>query len=728
MLNYCAIGKAERAKCEDWSRDVSRNNYFQFDVGCVQASDKDECMKLIEDRKVDFVLLDPGEVYIAGRHHSLVPIVYEQYGPSNQTGYYSVAIVKASSSDFIRSLKDLRSKQACFSGVGHLAGWVLPMAKLLELDLIDIMDCNNVIQNAANFFAESCAPNALIDKNNPIGTNSQQMCSLCASHRCVGNDLYSNFDGALLCLRDKGDIAFVKHTTLNQMAELGKLRKSDYELLCPNGERAPVDGFMNCNWGFVPPHAIVISSVILPKERKQIQDFLIQSSRIPASSLNVNYLKNNDAQFNLFKSTKYGSLNLIFSEDTTSLVPISEYRHTYRGYFSLFNSNIDIEQFFGRLRKCDVPSAKLCVVSLEELKKCNNMKTAFRTQVLKPELSCVKGESTRDCMQKINQGNADLAVLDAADIHTGGQKYNLEPIVSELNNLNDSYYVVAIAKKADKTTDLLYLKGKRSCHSGYKTAAGWVVPLAFLLTNSRMRSYGCDSIRAASEFFSQACVPGVLSQEFNSHESVWEYNNLCNLCHGNSYRFCRRDSSEPYFGDTGALRCLVEGGGNVAFAKHTTIFENTNGRNMDFWARNKIEDDFELLCKDGSRDEVTNFAKCHLAQVSTNAIVTSQHKPHYYKEAYVKLFIYAQHFFGSKYSKDFTFKMFVSDGKFKDLIFQDSTVKLNSIPYDKRNFRDYLGHDFIKSVSITDCNAAAASSKSWVGTILMLVACAYCLM
>lgn len=519
-------------------------------------------MQLIEDQKADLVSLDPGEVYIAGRYHSLVPIVYEQYTPNNQTGYFAVAVLKSNSRSYINELKDLRSRKACFSGVGQIAGWVLPIVQLLQNDLIDIIDCNNIIQNAANFFGKSCAPNALIEKNNPIGTNPQSICSLCASGTCAGNDIYASSEGALLCLSNGGDVAFVRHNSVDQLVKTGRFKRQEFELLCPNGGRSSVDNFVQCNWGYVPPNAMVISSVVLPEVRQRIQQFLLQSSWAFAplkANLNGDFLPRKKETFDLFASSKFGSLNLIFSDDTMSLAPVDQFRQSFRGYFGLFEPHLDMEKLYGQLRKCYVPSAKLCVVSNPELEKCSNMKSAFRTNLLQPELSCVLGENTLDCMRKIQQGQADLAVLDAADVYVGSREYHLEPILAEENNLNDSYYVVAIAKKADPYTDLLYLKGKNSCHSGYKTAAGWVVPMAFLLSNSRMRSYGCDSVRAASEFFSKSCVPGALSPEYHRDTSVWEYDNMCELCHGNSFRYCRRESSEPFFGDTGALRCLVEG-------------------------------------------------------------------------------------------------------------------------------------------------------------------------
>lgn len=707
-LKFCAITSDEYKTCLDWSREVDKYPFFEYRLGCIQAFDKDECMKQIENGKADFVLLDPGEVYIAGRYHSVVPIMYEQYAPNNQSGYYAVAVVKASSFDYIRNLQDLRNKKACFSGVGHLAGWVLPINRLLDLDLIDIIDCNNIVNNTAKFFDSSCAPNALLEKYNPIGTNPQSMCSLCATSKCAGNDRYANHDGAMLCLAHHGDVAFVKHSVLDQMIKAGKILGQSYELLCPNGGRSAINNYLQCNWGHSPSNAIVISSTVRPNEREVIQRFITRLFGHLKSGVRME-----NTRYNLFQKNANTSMDLIFSTDATNLVPVGPYFQTFRGYFGMFEPRLDIQQLFQQMRKCYVPTAKLCVISDQEMEKCNRMKTAFRTQMLKPDLSCVKAGSTRECMRNIQQDLADITVLDAADIYTAGQRYGLEPILAEQNNLNDSYYVVAIAKKSDPHTDLLFLKGKRSCHAGYKTAAGWVIPMAFLLSNSRMRNHGCNSLKSASEFFSKSCVPGALSPEYSDHAAnLWEYDNLCQLCHGNSYRFCLRDSAEPYFGDTGAFRCLVEGGGNIAFAKHTAIFENTNGRNPAFWSRNKIDDDFELLCKDGSRNEVKNFAECNLGQVASNAIVTSQYKAYLHKEAYMNLFIYAQQFYGSKYSKYFTFKMFVSDKGFKDLIFQDSTVNLKLIAPEKRDYRKYLGHEFLKAMSVVDCTAGGTGLSS----------------
>ena len=69
--------------------------------------------------------------------------------------------------------------------------------------------------------------------------------------------------------------------------------------------------------------------------------------------------------------------------------------------------------------------------------------------------------------------------------------------------------------------------------------------------------------------------------------------------------------------------CRDTDGGDVAFAKHTTVRENTGSRNQADWARNRRSDDYELLCTDGTRKDIDDWASCNLGEVPSNAIVTA---------------------------------------------------------------------------------------------------------
>lgn len=56
--------------------------------------------------------------------------------------------------------------------------------------------------------------------------------------------------------------------------------------------------------------------------------------------------------------------------------------------------------------------------------------------------------------------NADVAVMDAGDIYTAGLHYDEIPFITEMYDLPEpEYYVVAVAKEEDPSTEITFLKG-----------------------------------------------------------------------------------------------------------------------------------------------------------------------------------------------------------------------------------------------------------------------------
>ncbi|XP_026479929.1 melanotransferrin-like [Ctenocephalides felis] len=809
QITWCTVTLEEQYKCQNLTKALERDRaLFKEDfltLKCLQGFNKQDCMTLLDSEKAHFVTLDAGDVFIAGRYNSLIPIMQEQYDGGFKY-FYAVAVVKTGTIPEVTRLSDLRGVKACFAGVGYYASWVLPIHVLMQMGGMQIIDCNNHVKSAIEYFGPSCAVNSLTDKYNPIGDNSDKLCSLCtgkvAGGKCTSKDPYAGYEGAFRCLLEAGDIAFLRHDTVQQMIrskEFRSVQESRFELLCTDGTRKPISEYRQCNWGTSPSDAIVTTSAHNYENRYRYTQFLKQlASRYSyARQSNYNntqfgsnsnndfnrdqnfnpdynrnsgfqdYNRNNQGSYNnnnrfnnnygrdlnndydpynntyrnlkhdsidndygerynasadpsfyekfdLFESNRYvGRLNLMFQDTSIGLVSLPENKQTYIGYLDkALDSILEV-------RQCTVNRMTLCVTSEAEMEKCIKMRTAMKAQLLKPEMTCYKSHSHIHCMQAIQSGVADVTVLDASDVYTAGLRYELIPIISEVYNLGEpEYYVVAVAKEEDADTELTYLKGKNTCHTGINTAAGWVYPMAYLLANGWIRPYGCDSMRAASEYFSKSCIPGALSTEYNVGVP---YDNMCDLCHGASFRYCRRDAAEDYYGHTGAFRCLVEGGGHVAFVKHTTVSENTGGKRREWWARNTLNDDFQLLCPDGTRASMKEYMRCNLGLVKANAVVTRG--GYAYNEtqinAYINLFIYAQQYYGRKDLDDFSFSMFYSTPPYSDLIFQDATQQLQVIKPEKRRYDLYLGQDFMRARRIVDCQAGASSNKMHVFSLFI---------
>ncbi|XP_018571582.1 melanotransferrin [Anoplophora glabripennis] len=881
---WCTISREEQQKCQNFAMAVERDQIkvgtgrgsLKGKIECMQAYNKNECMQLLDEEKATLTTLDAGAVFNGGRYYSLVPIAQELLeGGFNY--YYAVAVIKKGTLADVNSLYQLREKKACFAGVETFAGWILPINTLMKEGGMEIIDCNNHVKSATNYFGSSCAVNCLTDKYNPIGDNSDKLCKLCIGKipggRCTDSDPYAGYNGAFRCLLEAGEIAFLKHNTVQEHIsgmDFTGLSSDNFELLCKDGTRRPLTEYMPCNWGKVPSDAVVTSSAVSFQDRDILQKFLkkfaekypkrlgnatfgavsgnqlenkydqygnkiqpeydqfgnrIQPEYDPFGNRNrykrqnfgnlgsqgsrttnndeygnpyrqdnsnrdynpysrdnqynsnqyggsnqddnqynnqrerytagrndpgnpfdrnpqilnpdqygvnvdpydtdIKYRKPTDPLyesstestadqtnstfyevFSLFESVpRYGRHgNLLFQDAATSFTPILEPQQSYTNFLGE-----SLKAIMG-VRDCPVNRMTLCVTSDAENNKCVKMRTALKAQLIKPEMDCYKGHSQIHCMEAIRAGTADVTILDASDVYTAGLNYDLVPFISEVYNLDEpEYYVVAVAKESDPTTELTYLKNKNTCHGGINTAAGWVYPLAFLISNGWIRPYGCNSIRAAAEYFTKSCVPGALSTEYNTGVP---YDNMCDLCHGPSFRYCRRDASEDYYGHTGAFRCLVEGGGHVAFVKHTTVTENTGGKKKEWWTRDNLNDDYELLCPDGTRAEIHDYKKCNLGKVKANAIVTrggyGYNETHI--NAFINLFMYAQTFYGRKISDEFSFSMFYSKPPYSDLIFQDATTRLKIIDPDKRSYDRYLGGDFLRARRIVDCHAGATST------------------
>lgn len=718
-IRWCVINQAEMDKCTglkeaiDIRTEASKSpaafkhtSYFgpswkEFPpFSCNMATSQFKCMELISKGQADLMQLETALSYTAGQYFTLMPLMAEKY--MNGTGdegldFYAVAVVNGSK--YKKEPEFLKNKKICSPGVGQAAGWIYPVSYLLEKDLMHVEQCNVPVKSAATYFGDMCAPDGLARFYNTFGTNPVTVCQVCSGTKdtfCTANDPYAGYTGALECLtRGGNDVAFVRHSTLRLFAKHVNMTSpiDSFKLLCKDGSLTDIDSYKACNWGNIPSHVVMTSTMRTQLDRTTFKHFL--------TLLSLEFGKEGSHKnlFQLFESFQYGKFNLMFSDETYSLKNLADVaggtRMTYYKWAvnpALIDSRMDLKSRLNMMNKCPLTQATWCVISRYEMQKCERMMMAFSARNLKPDLNCVLGDGAIDCIRKIAVGDADLISLDAADVYTAGRRFHLVPIAAEdySGKSETGYFAVAVARKRSYEMLLPNLKQRRSCHTAVRSAAGWVIPVDTLIETGQINVVNQNTYLAMSFYFSKSCAPGILDTYYNP----WRTNpvSMCEACSTAGPRRCLRSDEELYYGSSGSFRCLVEKGGDVAFTRHMAVYENTNGQNKDYWARNRRSDDYELLCKEGRRSPIEGWMDCNLGWVPSNAIMTAGFKSYREKEIYWTMLSYAQQFYDT--DDDLEFSMFDSTMDHKDLIFQDATVRL--VPVANLTYDQYLGENFVR--------------------------------
>ncbi|XP_007180974.2 inhibitor of carbonic anhydrase isoform X1 [Balaenoptera acutorostrata] len=659
-VRWCTVSNHEANKC--YSFHDNMNNVLSVDgphVTCVKRTSYLECIKAIVANKADAVTIDGGLVFEAGlAPYNLKPVVAEFYGSKDdpQTHHYVVAVVKKGS-DF--QLNQLQGKKSCHTGLGWSAGWNIPIGILLPSDSVE--------KAAAEFFAGSCVPCA--DQ-----TAFPKLCQLFAGKgtdkcACNSHEPYFGYSGAFKCLQDGvGDVSFVRHMTVfENLAD--KADRDEYELLCRDNTRGSVDEYERCHLARVPSHAVVARS--MGGKEDLIWELLNLAQE--------NFGKDKSAEFQLF-SSPHGK-DLLFTDAALGFlrVPPKMDAKLYLGY-EYFSA---IQHLMSDLGAEDPQRVIWCAVGQHEKAKCDEW-SALSGGILK----CTVEETTEGCIAAVAKGEADAMSLDGGFMYTAG-KCGLVPVLAEnylsqdgkeqlgskcLNTPVEGYYVVAVVKKSDADLTWNSLQGKKSCHTAVGTSAGWNIPMGFIYNQTGSCKF--------DEFFSQSCAPG--SDPVSS---------LCALCSGSGTpaHTCAPNSHEAYYGSSGALRCLVEKG-DVAFVKYTTVLQNTDGKNPEAWAKDLKQEDFQLLCLDGTRKPVTEAQSCHLAIVPSHAVVSRKDKADFV----CRMLFNQQELFGRNGFEYMMFQLFKSSTK--DLLFSDDTECLANLQ-DRTTYQKYLGPEYLRAIA-----------------------------
>ncbi|XP_060241391.1 inhibitor of carbonic anhydrase isoform X1 [Meriones unguiculatus] len=653
-IRWCVVSDLEAAKCSSFHDNMKK--VLPADgpsVTCVMKTSSLECIQDILANKIDAVTIDGALMAEAGlTHYNLKPIMAEYYGSKDdpQTHFYAVAVAKKGTGF---QLNQLQGKKSCHAGLGWSAGWYVPLSALLPPGSLQTA--------AAMFFSSSCVPCA-------DGKASPSLCQLCVGKgtdkcACSSREPYFGYSGAFKCLEDgKGDVSFLRHLTLFEVLPQ-KADRDQYELLCPDNTRRPVEEYEQCYLARVPSHVVVARSV--DGKEDLIQELLGVAQE--------HFGKDKSSTFQLFGSPL--GKDLLFTDAARGFlrVPPKMDIKLYLGY----ELSSDIQNLQRGL--ADSQRVKWCAVGQQERAKCDQW-----SAVSGGALACVTEETPEDCMAAVTKGEADAVSLDGGFAYIAGH-CGLVPVLGEnylsthgsgrlgskcVNAPLEGYYVVAVVKKSDVGITWNSLRGKKSCHTAVGTSAGWNVPMGLIYNQTGSCNF--------DTFFSRSCAPG------SNPDS-----RLCALCAGGNSpaHMCAANSHEGYHGSSGALRCLVEKG-DVAFVKHPTVLQNTDGKNQEAWAKGLRHKDFELLCLDGSRKPVTEAQSCHLARVPNHAVFSRKDKADFVR----RILFNQQELFGRNGFEYMMFQMFESSPK--DLLFSDDTECLSNLQ-NKTTYKTYLGPQYL---------------------------------
>ncbi|KAJ9587804.1 hypothetical protein L9F63_018761, partial [Diploptera punctata] len=634
--------------CEQMAKET------ELHMTCVPARDRMECLDKIQHRQADFVPVDPEDMYVAANIPKQDFIIFKEIRtkeePDEEFRYEAVCVIHKDLA--ISSIHDLKGLKSCHTGVGRNVGYKIPITKLRQMGVLgavnntDLTPRENELHALSELFSEAClvgkwAPDPA--QNTALKAKYSNLCARCEHPEvCDYPDKFSGYDGALRCLADNGgQVAWTKvyyvkkHFGVRGEAVPTDQNPDDYAYLCPDATKKPITG-KPCIWAARPWQGYMANHD-LDEDLADLRSKISLADTIGEKE-NADWL------------SKVLDLN-------NKTIPVdNQGPYSPQNYLNKANYTDVIERDTGAPHRAGHPSS----------------------------FECVQEADLHACLRTVRDDGADVITLDAGEVFIAQRQYNLKPIVSEQYGEHGSlYYAVAVVKKNSTYNSIEDLRGAKSCHTGYGRTAGWNVPLYTLLNKGLVSKNSCPYTSALATYFSGgSCVPGAQQPEYNPTSQ--NPDSLCSICAGNldakdnnnpEWK-CTASNNESYYGYTGAFRCLAGGEGDVAFVKHTTVPENTDGHNNATWAAGLRSEDFELLCADGGRAAVTEYSRCNLAQVPPHMVVTSNDK----SDLQVNEIRHAVLAAGDVYSRrPDLFKLFGDFDGTKDLLFKNSATGLLSV-------------------------------------------------
>ncbi|XP_011156703.1 transferrin [Solenopsis invicta] len=230
-------------------------------------------------------------------------------------------------------------------------------------------------------------------------------------------------------------------------------------------------------------------------------------------------------------------------------------------------------------------------------------------KLAKSPIECVIETDRFGCLRRVANGDVDITVLEPEEL-VAIRNYKLYSVLvtNELRLFQDDdhrFEVVAIAYK--NVRRIWDVKGKRLCHPGLDTIDDWTKIFSTYFENLIIKKE-CDAnmtlfenrMHALSNYFETACIAGPWSADtVFDHQLKSKYRNLCTSCEKPASCY----NTDKYYGREGALMCLTDGMGDVAWVR-------LRDARVHFKAQMIDTQDYKFLCPDGTTEPLNFKEPC----------------------------------------------------------------------------------------------------------------------
>ena len=499
-------------------------NELDMDVEIYPITSEGAIIEALRFGNAHIAFMDGAAAWIGWQQYGLEALAADQ--KSDGRTYYNAHAVVLKDSEMATAYLDdddstdpfslLAGKTSCHTGWLKSAGMLLPMGFLIGNGYANVVGDPNDIESLRNTVTNFFNDDASIPDS---GTT------------------YYGYSGAVRCLSEGvGDVAFAKDSTV--AGYCGNENAADNEAWC-----LPEDDYVLLpSYGSAPSHPVMYNPEFVDDETKVlVQDALVA-------------MKDSDEGAAILANI-LGTPGIVTTDATTHLGSYGGLIGDIPGINSYYSDKYSINETV-------TPTISKIRIAYEVKDDYENpdenpqIMADFIAEQTGVEVTLYPVTSEGAIIEALRFGNADIAFMDGGAAWVAWKQYGLATMAADKKSDGRTYYnahawvhkdseMAAAHLDDDESTDpFALLEGKTSCHTGWLKSAGMLLPMGYLISNEYAEVVGdeddIESLRNTIHAF------------FNEDASIPE-------------------SGTTYYGYSGAVKCLSEGVGDVAFAKDSTV-------------------------------------------------------------------------------------------------------------------------------------------------------------